>query len=241
MDIGYRPTKRKIILVGHWSRFIINERHRNNQREVIKINSISIQPTRPEVLRGFNDSEIPSSLPSGDRKRYNSSLIMNIKFKSDQTSIEKRLTILLWCLSVSIILYFLTISSDAMQNNPESFAWHLRIKHFMNFCFIIFGGGFAYHIATELLKCPYNKSNRKLWGNIQTWLFLIVLGYFTTAVILILARMRQDAMGWLLAIFALIFCIFWAVFLFGRLALPLKELLTTSTQGSRGTDGERGP
>jgi hypothetical protein len=148
--------------------------------------------------------------------------------KSKENEIEKRLTIILWCLSVCIILYFLSISSDAMLDSPKATTWHYRIKHFMNFCLMVFGGSFTYHIATELLKCPYNESNKKLWSNVQIWLFFIVLGYSTTAVVLILAKTRQDAIGWLLAFFSLLYCAFWAAFFFGRLAPPLKALLKTS-------------
>jgi hypothetical protein len=69
----------------------------------------------------------------------------------------KRNVLVLWGMAVSLFLwYFVMISQNEFS-----------VFQYLIFCTILFGGGLAYHVMSELAACPYTEENSSLWRKIR--------------------------------------------------------------------------
>jgi hypothetical protein len=129
---------------------------------------------------------------------------------------KKRAVILMWCLAVSLFLWYFAIATKPT----------IDFFQFMNFCIVLFGGGFAYHIVTELVACPYNESNSLLWSKILKALSVVSVGYLIAGSSLILGKFVGNGFGWIIAFFGLLIGMFWSIHFLLKLDQPIRELLS---------------
>ena len=135
---------------------------------------------------------------------------------------KKRMVILLWCIAVSLFLWYFAIIMK-----PE-----IDFFQFINFCILLFGGGFAYHIVTELILCPYDKSNSQKWSNILRALLIVFAGYIIAGSSLAIGKFIGKGLGWLIAFFGLLFGMFWSMHFLFKLERPIRELLSSNKANS---------
>lgn len=76
----------------------------------------------------------------------------------------KRSVIILWILGSGFIFWLTSFL-------PQSF----DEKGFLNYALILFGGGFAFHFLTEIIKTPISEKSWPEWKSLAFQLFLSVV------------------------------------------------------------------
>jgi len=130
----------------------------------------------------------------------------------------KRFVILLWITAVSGFLYYFSASMGA----PMTF------QNFINFAVLLWGGGLAYHVASELIACPYNENTKSMWKNLVLPLTKIYIGYAISGISLFLAKKFGGSWGWLLALIGLLSGYIWVMHYILSLEKPIKEMIKAS-------------
>lgn len=97
----------------------------------------------------------------------------------------------------------------------------------MNFNILLFGGGIAYHVTTELLACPENEGNFNQWMKLLLHLAKIFIGYAIAGLAITFARIFGGDWGWLLVVLGIIFGYFWVIHYLLNLHKPIKALLSS--------------
>ncbi|MGP6422245.1 hypothetical protein ACTZGP_26130 [Pseudomonas putida] len=129
----------------------------------------------------------------------------------------KRNVLVLWGVAVSLFLwYFVMISQNEFS-----------VFQYLIFCTILFGGGLAYHVMSELAACPYTEENSSLWRKIRLILCIVFLGYLFAGCALLLGIHWGGNRGILFAIVGLVAGMFWAMHFLIRLKQPVLELLSS--------------
>ena len=131
---------------------------------------------------------------------------------------KKRIVIILWCICVSLFLWYFSISLK-----PE-----IDFFQFLNFCILLFGGGFAYHVVSELILCPYDEKNSEIWSKILQGLLIVFIGYLIAGISLAVGKYLGNGTGWLIAFFGLLLGMFWSMHFLFKLNKPIKELLSSN-------------
>lgn len=130
---------------------------------------------------------------------------------------KKRIVIFLWCIAVSLFLWFF-----AIVIKPK-----IDFFQFMNFFILLFGGGFAYHIVTELVACPYEKSNSRQWTKILRMLVVVYIGYLIAGSSITVGKFLGDGLGWFVAFLGLLIGMLWSMHFLIKMDQPLRELLSS--------------
>lgn len=130
----------------------------------------------------------------------------------------KRIVIFLWVTAVSGFLYYFSAS----LGEP------MTPKNFLNFAILLWGGGFAYHITTELISCPYNDSTKLLWKDLRFPLLKVYIGYMIVGIALFLAKKFGGEWGWLLAFVGVILGYLWIMHYIISLERPIKRIILAS-------------
>lgn len=136
------------------------------------------------------------------------------------TEAPKRLVILLWMAAVSGFLYYFSASMGA----PMTF------QNFINFTVLLWGGGLAYHVTSELIACPYSETTKPLWKSLFLPLSKVYVGYVIAAVSLYLAKKFGGDWGWLLALIGLLAGYFWVMHYILSLEKPIRQIIVASKQ-----------
>jgi len=131
---------------------------------------------------------------------------------------KKRVVILLWCLAVSLFLWYFAITTKPV----------IDFFQFINFCIVLFGGGFAYHVVTELVACPYDKTNTYQWTKIFRVLLVVYIGYLIAGGSLAVGKYLQvklleNALGWLVAFLGLLIGMFWSMLFYLNWSNPYEN------------------
>ena len=128
----------------------------------------------------------------------------------------KKMVFLLWSLSVSL---FLWIFAMMLKSEFDFF-------QYLNFCILLFGSGLAYHVVTELVKCPYNDQNKENWKKVLKKLPVIFIGYLMAGGFLMLGKNLGNELGWFVAFFGLLIGMFFAMHFLFKMDKPIRELLS---------------
>jgi len=129
----------------------------------------------------------------------------------------KRSVLLLWGVAVSLFLwYFVMISQNEFS-----------VFQYLIFSTILFGGGLAYHVMSELAACPYTEDNSPLWRKIRRILCIVFIGYLIAGSALWAGIGWGGAKGILSAMVGLVAGMFWAMHFLMRLKAPVLELLAS--------------
>lgn len=128
--------------------------------------------------------------------------------------------ILLWVIAVSGFLYYFSAAMGAL----------MTFQNFINFAALLWGGGLAYHVTSELIACPFNENTKPLWKSLLLPLCKIYVGYAIAGVSLYLAKKFGGDWGWLLALIGLISGYFWVMHYLFSLEKPIRKILDTSKQ-----------
>lgn len=131
---------------------------------------------------------------------------------------KKRAVILLWCIATSLFLWYF-----AFLLKPE-----FNIIQYANFCILIYGGGLAYHIVTELALCPYDKSNSDIWSQILRKLLIVFIGYIIAGGSLGIGKYMNNGYGWIIALTGIIAGMFWSMHFLFKLKHPIRELISAN-------------
>ncbi len=136
---------------------------------------------------------------------------------------KKRLVLLLWSVSVSVFLWYFALVLKS----------EIGFIQYLIFCILLFGSGFAYHVLTELVKCPYNNQNSKIWLKVFNSLCIIFVGYLIAGLSLNLGLYLGDSLGWLIAFFGLLIGMFWSMHFLFKMNKPIRELLSSNKKIQR--------
>lgn len=131
--------------------------------------------------------------------------------------VTKRVVIMLWCFAVSVFLYFFSILLES----------EISFSNFATFSMLLFGGGVAYHVFTELISCPQTDENYEAWLPVFWRLIKLCVSYVVVGLSLFLGHKLGGSWGLLLGLLALIFGCIWAWFCLVALEKPIKTLLAT--------------
>lgn len=132
--------------------------------------------------------------------------------------VPKRIVILLWMLAVSCFLYYFSASMGAP----------MTLLNFLNFGILLWGGGLAFHVTSELISCPYDEATKPLWKSLLEPLSKIYIGYAIAGVSLFLAKKFGGDWGWLLALIGLLLGYFFAMHYIFALEKPIKNIIGAS-------------
>ncbi|MGD9860860.1 MAG: hypothetical protein AB7S90_12470 [Marinobacterium sp.] len=127
----------------------------------------------------------------------------------------KRSVIMLWCISISGFLYLFSAGMES----------EISVMQFFNFCFLLFGGGAAYHVTTELLTCPQTDDNHSIWLSTLFILSKTFFGYLIAGISLYFALKFGGIWGWFLAFVGLVIGYFWVMHYILKLQEPIKKLI----------------
>ena len=100
---------------------------------------------------------------------------------------------------------------------------------YLNFCILLFGGGFAYYIVTILIDCPYTETNSKLWSNIFNVLCKVYSGYIIAGAFFTFGKYLGSAPGWIVAFMGLLTGMAWAIHFLFELNKPIRTLLSAKS------------
>jgi hypothetical protein len=136
----------------------------------------------------------------------------------------KRLAIFFWIVGVSIFLYFFAVS---LKPEPS-------VSSFWNFVILMWGGSVAYHVTTELIKCPYNGGNKHLWKALLVQVAKVFVGYIIVALGVVPAKLLGGDWGYVLAFLGLVFGYLWAMHYLVSLEKPIREIASSSNKAQHG-------
>ena len=137
-----------------------------------------------------------------------------------EPGVTKRSVILLWCVSISGFLFYFSIGLST----------EISFFNFINFTILLFGGGIAYHVTTELISCPQTECNYSDWINLLLKIAKIFVGYVIAGVALYFGKKFDGNWGWLLALLGLLLGYFWVTHHLLNLHKPIQELLKSSNK-----------
>ncbi len=137
-----------------------------------------------------------------------------------QKGVTKRLVIALWGVSMSLFLYYFSVSME-LQNG---------VMKFFNFVILLFGGGVTYHVFTELLSCPQNEKNLVLWKTILIDLYKVIFGFILSSISIFSGLKLEGEGGQALMILGLLLGMIWSSQYLISLNKPIKKLLNHVTK-----------
>jgi len=118
---------------------------------------------------------------------------MNSKYE-----MRKRITIILWIVVSSMIFWLINFLPQTFDEGS-----------FITYMFMFFGGGFAFHIFTEMLSAPANEKNWDSWGKLGlqlVWIAFTILLVFGV----VYFEKKVYSMGGVLSLIA-IFVAIWLI------------------------------
>ncbi|WP_139834255.1 hypothetical protein [Pseudomonas sp. B11(2017)] len=127
----------------------------------------------------------------------------------------KRSVLLLWGFAVSLFLWYFVMASEN----------EFSVFQYFVFATLLFGGGLAYHVMSELAVCPYTEENSHLWREIRRTLCIVFLGYLFAGGALWVGIKWGGAVGVPFTIAGLVTGMLWALTFLMRLKAPVLELV----------------
>ena len=116
---------------------------------------------------------------------------------------------------MSLFLFYFSVGAEQATG----------VMKFLNFTILLFGSGVTYHVLTELIACPQDKTNIKFWISILAILGKVILGFSIAGISLFIGQKLSGSGGYLLMILGLILGMLWASHHIISLHKPIRELV----------------
>lgn len=132
---------------------------------------------------------------------------------------KKKIFIFLWLLAVSLFLFYFSVTMTPSLTLPS----------LMNFMILLWGGGLAYHVLSELINFPYNSETKEIWGSLFSILIKTYFGYLIAGACIFFGKKWGGEFGIIFLIIGVFLGYLWVIYFILELQSKITQKMNLKT------------